>query len=320
MKISLKTKPDAVAVLLRRLQRKIHDFRIVTLAMGLVMMVAAQAQNLYFLDAASGSSYQITPSATVSQFPGSGGSGTGYPIPIAVDSVGNLFQFPVGNGTIVRVNPSGVKTTFATGLGFVSDAQFDVFGNLFVTDRNAIIKFTPAGVKSTFATLGNLNLASDGAGNIYTIAGGTDLVKFTPGGVRSTIATGFAPANGFYGLATDSKGNIFVADSINSSIIEVTPTGTKSTFATGLAPGIFDGLAIDRSDNLFVGNAFTGAITKFSPSGVQTTFLNRGFQQESLTFGPPSVIPEPSTILFGIASSLAGLLTKRRGGRPRRLS
>ena len=319
MKTSVISNLTAVAAPLLGLQRKIRDLYIMTLAGGLLMTTPAQAQNLYFLDAASGSTYQITPSATLSLFPGSGGVGTGYPIPIAVDSAGDLFQFPVGAGTVVKLTRAGVKTTFAMGLGFVSDAQFDVFGNLFVTDRSAITKITPTGVKSTFATLGNLNLASDRSGNIYIIANGTDLVKFTPGGVRSTIATGFAPTNGFYGLATDSKGNIFVADSNNSSIIEVTPTGTKATFATGLASGIFDGLAIDNSDNLFVGNAFSGAITKFSPSGVQTPFLNRGFQQESLTFGPPPVIPEPSTILFGIALSLAGLLGRfgKRGSASR---
>ena len=50
------------------------------------------------------------------------------------------------------------------------------------------------------------------------------------GGKPSTFASGF---NNPYGLAFDSAGNLYVADSENNTVDEVTPSGVVSTFASG---------------------------------------------------------------------------------------
>ena len=81
---------------------------------------------------------------------------------VAVDSADNVFVSS-GFGTILKITPSGTKTTFASGLSSPSGMAWDQFpdrGNLFVADRlggGHIFKFTQLGVRSTFASGGSPN-------------------------------------------------------------------------------------------------------------------------------------------------------------------
>src|SRR5438132_514215 len=93
------------------------------------------------------------------------------------DGAGNLFvstqceAFPAGNctdptigGRIVKITPSGIQTTFASGLGDgdLRGLAFDALGNLFVADlglaaghdpsRAMVLKITPTGLVSVFAS------------------------------------------------------------------------------------------------------------------------------------------------------------------------
>ena len=157
-----------------------------------------------------------------------------------------------GTGSAARFsNPSAV----------VADSS----GNLYVADtgNSTIRKVTPSGVVTTFAgTAGNIGSA-DGVGSA-------------------------AQFNSPGGLAIDSAGNIFVADSGNSTIREITPDGTVSTFAgtpgvVGSADGTgsaaqFNGpgaLAIDSSDNIFVADFGNNTIRKITPAAVVTTFAGQ---------------------------------------------
>lgn len=86
-------------------------------------------------------------------------------------------------------------------------------------------------------------------------------------------------------MASDSAGNLFVADTENSTIRKITPAGLVSTFA-GIA-GIFNsgdgtglaaqfntpsGIALDTADNLYVADTNNHTIRKITPAGVVTTF------------------------------------------------
>ena len=95
------------------------------------------------------------------------------------------------------------------------------------------------------------------------------------------------------GIAIDSKGNIFIADSWNHRIRKIDPSGEVSTFAGNGSGDYQDGtgtnasfyvpadIAIDQTDHLYVADRFNDKIRKITPDGVVTTIAN------SATFSTP---------------------------------
>jgi sugar lactone lactonase YvrE len=111
--------------------------------------------------------------------------------------------------------------------------------------------------------------------------------------VAATTATGAdskqpgstAEFNHPWGVAVDSTGNVYVADSGNHTIRKITPAGAVSTFAgqagsTGDTDGAGSAarfkeplsIAIDTAGNLYVGEVGNKAIRKITPAGVVSTF------------------------------------------------
>ncbi|HKW30396.1 MAG TPA: HYR domain-containing protein, partial [Verrucomicrobiae bacterium] len=74
------------------------------------------------------------------------------------------------------------------------------------------------------------------------------------------------------GLAFNSAGNLFVANSGAGQVVEFTPGGAGSIFASGLNQPL--GLAFDSGDNLFVADSGSGNIYKFTSGGAQSTFAS----------------------------------------------
>ncbi len=198
-----------------------------------------------------------------------------FPQSVATDSMGNIFVAEYGAHLIRKITPAGVVSTFAgTGAqGYVdgpgNTAQFsapkfvavDGADNVFVIDavNNRIRKITPAGVVSTFAGSGS--------------AGGAD---------GNGTAASFA---GPLGLAADSAGYVYVADTQNHRIRKITPAGVVSTLAGSLtgatghvngsgAAARFNnpqGVAVDGSGNVYVGDTYNYAVRKISPTGTVST-------------------------------------------------
>jgi sugar lactone lactonase YvrE len=207
---------------------------------------------------------------------------------------GDQFQCVVSNGSgsvvsspaaSLTVNAVGV-TTFAgwPGSGGSADgtgwaARFDApgavrldsSGNAYVADSsNATIRrITPAGVVTTFAGSARVTGTADGAGSA---------ARFNePGGV-----------------ATDSAGNVYVADSGNYTIRKITPAGMVTTLAgTGGAQGSVDGagsaarfydpenLTVDSVGNIYVADGAGDTIRKVTPAGVVTTLAGSANQAGS---------------------------------------
>jgi streptogramin lyase len=135
--------------------------------------------------------------------------------------------------------------------------------------------------------------------------------KITPAGVVSTLAgsAGISGANdgtGIYalfdqpfGTAVDSSGNVYVADSGNSTIRQITPGGVVTTIAgtAGIA-GWRDGsgsaalfnqprsLVLDAAGDIFVADTGNKAIRRIDPGGTVTTL--------SLVAAPASVATPPA--------------------------
>ena len=300
------------------------------------------AGNVYVADTSNHTIRKVTPAGVVTTLAGLAGTsgsadGTGtnarfyYPCGVAVDSAGNVYVADTDNHTIRKVTPAGVVTTLA-GLagsygsadGTGTDARFnhpygvavDSAGNVYVADtcNNTIRKVTPAGVVTTLAGLAGscgsadgtgstarfyhpCGVAVDSAGNVYVADTCNHTIrKVTPGGVVTTLAglagsAGSADGTGSdarfnypSGVAVDSAGNVYVADTCNHTIRKVTPGGVVTTLA-GLAGSwaaptaraatrgstTRRGVAVDSAGNVYVADTYNHTIRKVTPAGVVTT-------------------------------------------------
>jgi sugar lactone lactonase YvrE len=225
------------------------------------------------------------------------------PAGIALDSFNNIFVADTVNSTIRLITQSGVVSTFAgtalaTGSlnGTGTAARFflpsaiaiDGLNNLYVADtyNNTIRKITPAGVVTTLA----------GAPGIFGSADGTG---------------GAASFNLPSGIATDSAGNIYVADTRNNTIRKITSLGVVTTLAgtagvVGSADGVgaaatFNGpagIVCDNFGNIYVADQGNSTIRKVTRTGTVTTVAGQpgvsGFTPGSL----PGVIAHPTAVAF----------------------
>ncbi len=295
--------------------------------------------NVYVADTGNHTIRKITPSGVVSTLAGLAfikgiADGTGSaarfndPSGVAVDSAGSVYVADSGSDTIRKVTSAGVGSTLAGlafGLGSVdgtgSDARFyspngvavDGAGNVYVTDtgNHTIRKITPSGVVSTLAGLAYNSGSADGtgsaarfndpsgvavdsAGNVYVADTSNHTIrKITPSGVVSTLAglafnSGSADGTGSAarfndpsGVAVDSAGNVYVADSGNYTIRKITSARVVSTLAglaasSGSADGVSsaarfflpNGVAVDSAGNVYVADFGNDTIRKITSAGV----------------------------------------------------
>jgi sugar lactone lactonase YvrE len=248
-------------------------------------VVADAAGNVYVCDQDNQLIRKVTPSGVVTTLagqPGVSGNADGIgsaarfnvPRGIAMDNGGNLLVVDFGNHAIRKVTLTGVVTTLAGGTFGTADgtgnaAQFAFpfgvalgsGGNAYVADTNnqTIRKITPAGV-------------------VTTIAG-------SPQHVGSADGTAIIARFNFpQGVATDTGGNVFVADTSNNTIRKITPVGFATTVAgaagsNGSADGIGNtarfnspiGVAVDGAGNIYLGDTFNHTIRKITPNGTVST-------------------------------------------------
>jgi sugar lactone lactonase YvrE len=135
---------------------------------------------------------------------------------------------------------------------------------------------------------------ASGQGIIVTVAGSPVIF---PNNV--TVAVN-APLGLPTGVAVDSQGNVYVADSFNNRVFEVSPNGGIQTVAgNGLYGFSGDGgpaagaslaepsrVALDTSGNLFITDYNNYRIRKVSTNGIITTVAGNGTQGYSGDGGP----------------------------------
>lgn len=287
------------------------------------------------------------------------------PSDVATDRAGNIYVADTANNTIRKITPAGVVTTFAGTAGVVGHADgtgpaasfffpsgiaTDSAGNVYVADEmnNTIRKITPAGVVTTIAgialTMGHANgpgatatfngpqgVATDSAGNVFVADTGNSTIRqISPFGTVSTVAgialtVGHADGQGtlatFFlprGLATDSLGNVYVADTGNNVIRKITPPGVVSTLAgTALTVGSADGtgpaasfngpqkIATDSAGNVYVADTVNSTIRKITAGGLVTTIVG----QPGIVAFMPGKLPGELALPHGAALSGRTLYT-----------
>lgn len=252
---------------------------------------------LYVSDLTDDVIRQITPAGVVSTIAGKGapghddGDGTtaGFdgPVGIHVDIAGNVWITEVGNHLVRRMTPQGTVTTFAGTVGVEGDTD---------------------GIGTSASLHTPLNITGDLAGNLYVSEfGNQGIRRIAPSGQTTLLAGKIGPNIGSRqgsddgegrqasfrhprGLATDTAGNVFIADEFNNLIRKMTPAGSVSTVA-GLSPeksaGHRDGpgsearfqnpvaIAVTADGTAYVADVGNHVIRKITPDGTVSTFAGK---------------------------------------------
>jgi hypothetical protein len=293
------------------------------------------AGNLYVADSSNHTIRKVTATGVTTTLAGvAGTSGTTSanpakfvePFGVAVDSSGNVYVADTNNNAIRKITAAGVVTTLAGGSGMGSTdgtgsaAKFsephglvlDSAGNIYVSDymNHAVRKVTQEGVVTTLAgSLGNSG---------FTNGQGTEARFSSP-----------------QGIAIDSSGNLYLAESHNRTIRQITPSGLVTTFYDG-SNGSFGsprGVAVDASGNVFVADYGANVIRKITAAGIlslvagtaPTSGSTDGASTAALFYLPSAVAVDSANNLYvadtsnntirkitsgGTVSTLAGLATR----------
>jgi sugar lactone lactonase YvrE len=289
----------------------------VAASFGLIYSLTSDKNgNIYAADATNNKIRKITPAGAVTTLAGSGvagskdGAGSAAQFimlrSITSDSSGNLYVSEALSSKIRKITPQGLVTSICgSGAGAEdgsgSAASFfnpsgvavDNLGNSYIADANnhKIRKITADGMVTTLAGSSSGNGSTDGVGSN-------------------------ASFNSPRGVAVDSIGNVYVADTLNHKIRKITPSGAVSTLAGSGGNGSINGvgaeasfntpygLAVDVSGNVYVADTLNRKIRKITSAGEVTTLAGSGVFGSSDGNATTATFSSP----YGVAVDEAGFV------------
>ena len=259
--------------------------------------------NVYIADSENNVIERVAPSGTLSIIAGNGTAGppTAGPAPatgsnlngpsgVAVDSVGNVYIADAANHVIEKVTPSGTLSVIAgtgeqgsptagpatsSSFDYPTGVAVDASNNLYVADlfNNVVEKITPSGTLSIFAGTGTSGVPTAG---------------------KATSSQLSYPQ----GVAVDSTGNLYIADTGNNVVEKVTSSGTLSIIAGNGTRGHPtagpatssnlngpSGVAVDFAGNVVIADRDNNVVEKVTPSGTLSVIAGTG-EPGSPTAGP----------------------------------
>jgi hypothetical protein len=285
--------------------------RLSAISVFVSLAAAASGQTLDIINTIAGGGPSSVPAL---------GANLQYPSNTAVDSSGNYYivassgQIGGSQHRVFKVSASGTLTVLA-GIGFPgyggdggpaasaqlynpSAAAVDSAGNVYIADTyNQVIRKVST------------------AGNISTVAGTPQSGGYGGDGGQATSAHLYYPS----GVAVDSSGNLYIADTYNHIIRKVKTSGVISTVAgtpqsagysgdggaaTGAQLYYPQSVAVDGSGNFYIADTDNYRIRKVTTTGVINTVVGNG-TAGFLGDGGPGTSAEIEQVL-GIAADSAG--------------
>ena len=250
--------------------------------------------NVYVADTYNHTVRVVSASGVVTTLAGSAGSGGStdgqgnvarfsFPAGIAVDSSANIYVADTNNHTIRRVTLAGQVTTFAGAAG--SSGTTNGSGNAARFSYPYGLAIGSGGVIYVADAFNHAIRRVSPTTEVTTIAG-------TAGSAGSTDANSTsARFNQPNGVAVDSSGNVYVADTFNHTIRKIATNGDVTTLAgTAGLSGSTDGagaaarfnqpfgLTVDSSGNLYIADTRNHVIRRSgttSAPGIRTAPQNR---------------------------------------------
>jgi sugar lactone lactonase YvrE len=182
-------------------------------------------------------------------------------------------NFAISGGT--TVGTIAVVTQGSTGLDFTNAGSgtcaITTYGSSATCTVNVTFSPTHPGPR-----LGAVKLL-DGSGNLLatqyvTAIGVSPQVIFSPG-VQSALGGGFSQP---YGVATDSSGNVYLADQAHNAVKKI-PSGCVSSGCVLTIGGGFSlpyGVAVDGAGNVLVADNGNNAVKKIPPGCASSTCVS----------------------------------------------
>ena len=191
------------------------------------------------------------------------------PTGVAINSAGTLY--------IASTGYFGTQFKAIGGLTPCMDATLDAAGNVYVTEGQFVRKVTATGA-------------------VVLVAGSGASRNFGGDGGQAASARLRAPS----GVAADSAGNWYVADSGNNRIRQITPAGVINTYAgTGMAGSNGDNgaaslaqlngplsVAVDSFQNVYIADTGNNSLRRITPGGVISTVSSQLNGPSYVTVGP----------------------------------
>jgi trimeric autotransporter adhesin len=253
--------------------------------------------NLYIADTGDNSIREITTNGIINTIAGDGlpsYSGDTFqastaelhsPEDVAVDSSGNVYIADTGNAYIREITASTGIINFIAGDGSIGYSGDGAAANLAgLIEPFAIALDASGNVYFTEPEDGRVREITISTGKISTVVGNGNL-GFSGDGSAATGAMMHLPT----GLAIDSSGNLYIADSLNDRVRKVAGT----TISTIAGSGVFsysgnggpataaqlnspEAVAVDAAGNVYIADTANNVVRQISANGVINTIAGNG--------------------------------------------